>query len=174
MAGKCIPGVESADLSSLAEDLRRGQRAAARDREQGRCQYGGSGGDLGGEFINLDRETAEMVDESGREVRHDPGEVRHMRLNFGKGAGPIHFRGLFPPRIEFMSVPTQPSDDAGASGDKVFAVIDEEPDFAFNTIKSGDRQIRLTQSRSGDGKSVNRIGFPEAVGRISLRVVVVA
>lgn len=37
------------------------------------------------------------------------------------------------------------------------AVIDEEPDFAFNTVESGDRQIRLAQSGSGDGKSVNRI-----------------
>lgn len=74
MAGKCILGVELADLRGLTEDLRRGQRAAARDRQQGRRQYGGSGGDLGGEFIKLDRETAEMVDESGREVGHQPGE----------------------------------------------------------------------------------------------------
>jgi hypothetical protein len=36
-------------------------------------------------------------------------------------------------------------------------VIDEEPDFAFDTAPSGDRKIRLAQSGSGDGKSVNRI-----------------
>jgi hypothetical protein len=60
-----------------------------------------------------------MVDESGREIRHQPGEVRHMRLNFGKGAGPFHFRRLCPPRIKFVQMPTQPSDDAGAFADKV-------------------------------------------------------
>lgn len=37
------------------------------------------------------------------------------------------------------------------------AVIDEEPDFAFDAALSGDRQIRLAQSGSGDGKSVDRI-----------------
>ena len=45
----------------------------------------------------------------------------------------------------------------GAFGDEVFTVIDEEPDFAFNSVESGDRQIRLAQSGSGDGKGVDRI-----------------
>ncbi|WP_260684548.1 DUF952 domain-containing protein [Rhodococcus sp. KBS0724] len=50
--------MESADLRGLTDDLRRGQRAAARDRQQGRRQHGGPGSDLGGEFINLDRQAA--------------------------------------------------------------------------------------------------------------------
>ncbi|OYD60758.1 hypothetical protein BDB13_5637 [Rhodococcus sp. OK302] len=97
MSGERILGVESTDLRGLAEDLRRGQSAAARDRKQGRCQDGGPRGDLGGEFVDLDRQPAEMVGEPVGQVGHQPGEVRNMRLNLGIGAGPSRPAGAAPP-----------------------------------------------------------------------------
>ncbi|MCD2158065.1 hypothetical protein LQL77_30630 [Rhodococcus cerastii] len=138
--------MESTDLRGLAKDLRRAQRAAAKDRQQGQRQHGGSGSDLGSEIVDLDRETAKMVDETAREVRHQPGEVRHMHPNLDRSTGPIHFRRLYHPGSSSCTCPCNRAMMRVRSPTRSSRVIDEEPDFAFTTVESGDRKIRLAQS----------------------------
>jgi hypothetical protein len=45
-------------------------------------------------------------------------------------------------------MPAQPGDDPGALGDEVFAVINQQPPFAFDTVEVGHRQSSIAQRRS--------------------------
>ena len=49
-------------------------------------QHRDSGGDLGGEFLNLDGEAPEMVNETGRQVGHEPRQLRQEVLDLVVGA----------------------------------------------------------------------------------------
>jgi hypothetical protein len=43
--------------------------------------------------------------------------------------------------VEFVQMPAQTGDDPGALGDEVLAVIDQQPQLAFDTVGVGHRQI---------------------------------
>jgi hypothetical protein len=40
-------------------------------------------------------------------------------------------------------MPAQPGDDAGAFGDEVFAMVDQQPQFPLDAVEARDRQIRF-------------------------------
>jgi hypothetical protein len=56
-----------------------------------------------------------------------------------------------------MEVPAQSRDDPGAFCDEIFAVIDEQAQFTFDSVESGHRQVRFAQCGPGDRESVDGI-----------------
>ena len=57
---------------------------------------------------------------------------------------------------ELVEVPAQAVLGAGALGDEVLAMVDEEADLALGAVEPGDRQVRLAQGRPGDREGVDR------------------
>ncbi len=64
-------------------------------------------------------------------------------------------------------MPAQPGDDAGALGDEVFTMVDQQPDLPLDAIEAGDRQVRLPQRGPRHRQGVNRIGFAVAARRVT-------
>ncbi|WP_200863102.1 hypothetical protein [Rhodococcus ruber] len=122
--------------AGLTDDLRRRQRGAAWNRQQGRRQRSDPRGDRGGEFVDLDGQSAQVGDEAGGQVGDETGERRGVRVDLVESAGPVHFRGRCPFRVEFVQMPPQPGNYASAFGDQVFTVIDQQPDLAFDTVEA--------------------------------------
>lgn len=57
-------------------------------------------------------------------------------------------------------MPAQPVDRAGAFGQEVFAVVDQQPDIAFGSIQVRDGEPILAQGGAGYGQGVDRVGLP--------------
>src|SRR4051794_29238439 len=49
--------------------------------------------------------------------------------------------------------PAQPVDHPSSLGDKVVAVVGEQPDLASNAVEAGGGQVGLAQRGAGDGAS---------------------
>lgn len=56
-------------------------------------------------------------------------------------------------------MPAQPAADAGALGDQVVAVVDQQAQLARLTVEPGDGQIRLAQGGTGDRQGIDGVGL---------------
>ena len=146
-------------LGGFTDDLGRGQRAATNDGQQRRCNDRDAFGDLGGQLVDLGGEHPQVLDEpQGQSVHQRVVTVSFKVGSHGvESAGAVNLCRWRPPGVEFMQMPAQPGDDPGALSNEVLAVIDQQPQLAFDTVEAGHRQIRLAQGlRIGEG----RVGDP--------------
>lgn len=65
-----------------------------------------------------------------------------------------------------MQVPAEPADHACPFSDEVLAVVDQEADFAFGAVETGDGQIGFSQGGTCVRESVDRVGLAERAGAV--------
>ena len=65
--------------------------------------------------------------------------------------------GQFEVGVQFVQMPAQPVDHAGALGDEVLAVVDQQSHVTAGSIEVCGRQVRVSQRRTGDRERVDRV-----------------
>jgi hypothetical protein len=100
-----------------------------------------------------------VADQAAGELSDESVEGARCASIRAKRAGPVEFGRRIPAGVEFVQMPAQSSDDAGALGNQVFTVIDQQPDLPSGTVEPGHRKVWFTQGGAGDRQRIDRVGL---------------
>jgi hypothetical protein len=157
----CV-GAEAVDRAELGQQLRRGQRAATGQLEQGRRRRRGPLFQLAIELDNRARERTAAADQIARDSHPDvlltPYKPTANAIELRR---PIEMaRGNGEGGIELMQVPTQTLLRTAALVDEIIAVVNQQLQLPKRLlIRPWPAQARLAQRGPGDGERIDRIGL---------------
>src|SRR6266550_1743770 len=159
VAGERGPRPEATDAGRLADELGRGQRAAAGQGQEGRSKVRDQALDLALQAVDRRGQIADPDDELTGDPSDGAGGRREVTLDRGQDDHPVKASGdRLMAGIKLVEVPAEAVLSPGPLGDQILAMIDKEADLAIGSVEGGDRQI-LTEGRPGDGQGVDRIGL---------------
>ena len=165
MPGERGGGVEAADASALTDDLGRGKRPAAGQCEKAGREHGDEALDLPLELADRGARGADASEQRAGDPcdrARNPGERPGERV-LGADAVERAAPRLLDPQL--VEVPAQAGDVAGALGDQVVAVVDEQAHVALGAVERGDRQVRVREGRAGDRERIDRVALARLAHR---------